>query len=187
MYWRSEVLRGYTMTMCSLVKPQKATNKSVLLHIHAQILLRKRTCIKYHLNLLPLPKLSICGVLQLPHQMVGIPGHPRFQPPRKGNGWSLSSGRVEGSIIDHNSQQQKHASYVTKLDLSVDIGRTTLSSLTKLDLGVVIGCTTLSSLLTLSFLQVKYTDRKIIQILWAMSRPSKVRDSKWALSYESAK
>ena len=170
MYWRSEVLRGYTMTMCSLVKPQKATNKSVLLHIHAQILLRKRTCIKYHLNLLPLPKLSICGVLQLPHQMVEIPGHPRLQPPRKGNGWSLSSGRVEGSIIDHNSQQQKHASYVTKLDLSVVIGRTTLSSL-----------------LTLSFLQVKYTDRKIIQILWAMSRPSKVRDSKWALSYESAK
>ena len=134
--------------MCSLVKPQKATNKSVLLHIHAQILLRKRTCIKYHLNLLPLPKLSMCGVLQLPHQMVGIPGHPRLQPPRKGNGWSLSSGRVEGSIIDHNSQQQKHASYVTKLDLSVVIGRTTLSSL-----------------LTLSFLQVKYTDRKIIQIL----------------------
>ena len=136
------------MTMCSLVKPQKATNKSVLLHIHAQIPLRKRTCIKYHLNLLPLPKLSICGVLQLPHQMVEIPGHPRLQPPRKGNGWSLSSGRVEGSIIDHNSQQQKHASYVTKLDLSVVIGRTTLSSL-----------------LTLSFLQVKYTDRKIIQIL----------------------
>ena len=58
--------------------------------------------------------------------MTGI----RIAPPQgKGIGWSLSSGRTEGSTIDRNSPQQKHTSCMTKLDLGVVIGRTTLSSL----------------------------------------------------------
>ena len=61
-------------------------------------------------------------------------GTPIAPPQGKGIGWSLSSGRTEGSTIDRNSPQHKHTSCMTKLDL-----------------GVVIGCTTLSSLLILSF------------------------------------
>ena len=56
-------------------------------------------------------------------------GTPIAPPQGKGISWSLSSGRTEGSTIDRNSPQHKHTSCMTKLDLSVVIGRTTLSFL----------------------------------------------------------
>ena len=59
----------------------------------------------------------------------GDTGTPIAPPQGKGIGWSLSSGRIEGSTIDRNSQQHQHTSCMTELDLGVVIGRTTLSSL----------------------------------------------------------
>ena len=59
----------------------------------------------------------------------GDTGTPIAPPQGKGIGWSLSSGRTEGSTIDRNSRQHKHESYMTKLDLDVVMGRTTLSFL----------------------------------------------------------
>ena len=59
----------------------------------------------------------------------GDTGTPIAPLQGKGIGWSLSSGRTEGSTIDRNSPQHKHTSCMTKLDLGVVIGRTTLSSL----------------------------------------------------------
>ena len=56
-------------------------------------------------------------------------GTPIAPPQGKGIGWSLSSGRTEGSTIDRNSQQHQHTSCMTELDLGVVIGRTTLSFL----------------------------------------------------------
>ena len=49
-------------------------------------------------------------------------GTPIAPPQGKGIGWSLSS----GSTIDRNSQQHEHTSCMTKLDLGVVIGHTTL-------------------------------------------------------------
>ena len=59
----------------------------------------------------------------------GDTGTPIAPPQGKEIGWSLSSGRIEGSTIDRNSQQHQHTSCMTELDLGVVIGRTTLSSL----------------------------------------------------------